>query len=112
MIKKVAEARARKRKRAVAKLKAAKKQAALMAENSDLSEREKVKAVAKAARNLRGDQKARKVYVATKRTKSGSVGQAGGSKVSTLLVVMHVPFALTLIDYGNRVENLSLWTSV
>eukprot|EP01039_Chlorochromonas_danica_P010501 gene10501-11632_t len=87
VIKKVAEARARKRKRVVAKLKAAKKQATLMAENSDLSEKEKVKAVAKAARNLRGDQKARKMYVTTKRTKSGSVGQAGGSKGGKLKFV-------------------------
>ncbi len=79
MIKKVAEARARKRKRAQDKLRAAKKAAALMAENSELSERQKVKAIAKAAsRHQRGgDGKASKVYVATKKTQQGSVGAMG-----------------------------------
>ena len=41
-IKKVAEARARKRKRAVAKLNAAKKLATVQAENSELSEGQKL----------------------------------------------------------------------
>ncbi len=43
VIKKVAEARARKKKRAMHKLNAAKKQASVMAENSELSERQKIK---------------------------------------------------------------------
>lgn len=43
VIKKVAEARLRKRKRAMQKLNAAKKQASVMAENSELSERQKIK---------------------------------------------------------------------
>jgi hypothetical protein len=43
VVKKVAEARARKKRRALLKLKAAKKQANLMAENSELNERQKVK---------------------------------------------------------------------
>ena len=42
-IKKVAEARARKKKRAMNKLKVAKRQANMMAENSELSERQKIK---------------------------------------------------------------------
>lgn len=44
-IKKVAEARARKRKRALAKLKAAKKKASAMADNSEMSQRQKVKVI-------------------------------------------------------------------
>lgn len=44
-IKKVAEARDRKKKRVVQKLKAAKKQANAMAENSELSERQKLKVI-------------------------------------------------------------------
>jgi hypothetical protein len=42
-IKKVAEARMRKRKRAMNKLKAAKRQANALAENSELSEKQKLK---------------------------------------------------------------------
>ena len=42
-IKKVAEARMRKRKRATLKLKAAKKQATVMAESNEISERQKLK---------------------------------------------------------------------
>ncbi len=79
MIKKEAEARARKKKRAMMKLKAAKKQASVMAENSELSERQKVKAIAKAIRNTKTE-KSSKVYVTTKKTKQGSVGQSSGGK--------------------------------
>jgi AdoMet-dependent rRNA methyltransferase SPB1 len=43
VIKKEVEAKARKKKRAVLKLKAAKKQATIMAENSELSEKQKIK---------------------------------------------------------------------
>ena len=43
VIKKEVEARARKKKRAMLKLKAAKKQATVMAENSELSEKQKLK---------------------------------------------------------------------
>ena len=42
-IKKVAEARARKKKRAASTLKAAKKSATVMAENSEMSEKQKLK---------------------------------------------------------------------
>ena len=42
-IKKVAEARMRKKKRALSKLKTAKRQATALAENADLSEKQKLK---------------------------------------------------------------------
>jgi AdoMet-dependent rRNA methyltransferase SPB1 len=80
-IKKVAEARARKRKRAMVKLKAAKKQANALAENSELSEKQKLKAIAKAMRGSKMDKNSGKVYVFTKRTKSGSMGTSSGAKV-------------------------------
>ncbi len=73
-IKKVAEARARKRKRAMAKLKSAKKIANATAENPEMSGREKVKAIARAMRSAKTD-KAAKVYVVTHKTGAGSVGQ-------------------------------------
>lgn len=71
MIKKVAEARARKKKRAVQKLKAAKKQASLMAENNELTEKQKLKVISKAARSAKVDAKSNKVYVSTKKTQAG-----------------------------------------
>jgi AdoMet-dependent rRNA methyltransferase SPB1 len=80
-IKKVAEARARKRKRAMVKLKAAKKQANALAENSELSEKQKLKAISKAMRGSKMDKNSGKVYVFTKRTKSGSMGTSSGAKV-------------------------------
>jgi len=79
VIKKEVEARARKKKRAMLKLKAAKKQATVMAENSELSEKQKLKAIAKAVRNTK-DVKTSKIYVTTKKTKSGSVGQTLGGE--------------------------------
>jgi hypothetical protein len=44
-IKKVAEARARKKKRAMSKLKAAKKQANILAGSSELSDKQKIKVI-------------------------------------------------------------------
>jgi AdoMet-dependent rRNA methyltransferase SPB1 len=86
VIKKEAEARARKKKRAMLKLKAAKKQATVMAENSELSEKQKIKAIAKAVRNNKAV-KPSKVYVTTKKTKQGSMGTAsGGAKVSFVFI--------------------------
>ena len=75
-IKKVAEARARKRKRAVTKLRSAKKQANLMAENSEMSEKQKIKAIGKAMKsaNLK---KSDKIYVVTRKTGAGSTGTKG-----------------------------------
>jgi len=76
-IKKVAEARARKRKRAVAKLRSAKKQANQMAENSEMSEKQKLRAISKAMKSAKMTGRADKVYVVTKKTGAGSVGTKG-----------------------------------
>ena len=78
-IKKVAEARARKRKRAMNKLKAAKRQASLLADNTELSDKQKVKAISKA---MRGSKSATpgKVIVVTKRTGGASSGTVGAGK--------------------------------
>jgi AdoMet-dependent rRNA methyltransferase SPB1 len=76
-IKKVAEARARKKKRAMTKLKAAKKQASMMAENSEMSEKQKLKAISKAMRTSKTD-KPGKVYVVAH--SAGSVGTSSGNK--------------------------------
>lgn len=90
----------RKRKRAAAKLKAAKKQATLMAENSELSEKQKIKAISKAANKFRGE-KSSKVYVTTRKTKAGSVGaMSGNGKVRQQLLLLLArsihAFSLTL----------------
>lgn len=76
-IKKVAEARARKRKRAVTQLKSAKKKANAMAESSELSGREKVKAIAKAMKGTSKTNKPSKVYVVTRKTGGASSGTKG-----------------------------------
>jgi AdoMet-dependent rRNA methyltransferase SPB1 len=70
-IKKVAEAKMRKKKHAQAKLKAAKKQANSLAENSEMSEKEKLKAIQRAMKNSKAD-KPSKVYVVGTKTKAGS----------------------------------------
>jgi AdoMet-dependent rRNA methyltransferase SPB1 len=85
-IKKVAEARARKRKRALTQLKKAKKQATVMAENSELSEKQKLKAISKAMRTSKVD-KPGKVYVVAHKTKAGSVGTSTGAKKGKLKFV-------------------------
>jgi AdoMet-dependent rRNA methyltransferase SPB1 len=54
-IKKVAEARARKRKRAGDKLKAAKKKAEAVSQAPDLSEKEKLRAIGKALNSAKGE---------------------------------------------------------
>ena len=72
-IKKVAEARARKTRRAQAKLSAAKKQAESIANSADLSESMKLKAISKA---LRGQTAKRpgKTYVVAKKGRTGKIG--------------------------------------
>ncbi len=50
-----------------------------MAQNSEMSEREKSKAIAKAMKTSKVD-KPGKVYVVTHKSKSGSVGTMGGGK--------------------------------
>ena len=76
-IKKVAEARARKKKRAVMKLKAAKKKATMMADNSEMSEKHKLKAIAKAMSSSKEDKRG-KVYVVAH--SAGTVGTSTGNK--------------------------------
>ncbi len=74
------------------KLKAAKKQAASLVENSELSQSQKLKAIQKA---MRGASKAganaakpSKVYVVTRKTGAGSVGTSlGGAKGGKLKFV-------------------------
>ena len=80
-IKKVAEARMRKKKRALGKLKAAKRQATALAENADLSEKQKLKAISKAMRGSNKVEKPGKMYVVTRKTSQGSVGTSTGGKV-------------------------------
>ena len=78
-IKKVAEARMRKRKRAMTQLKAAKRQAAVMVDNAEMSEKQKIKAIARAMKGAKSA-KPGKVYVVTSKQKSGSVGTSMGGK--------------------------------
>ncbi|KAL7571246.1 hypothetical protein ACA910_008903 [Epithemia clementina (nom. ined.)] len=75
-IQKVAEARARKNKRAKAKLDAAKKKAEAVANSSDLSDAMKLKAISKA---LRGQEtkKPGKTYVVAKKGRGGNAGGKG-----------------------------------
>ena len=70
----------RKRKRAMAKLKSAKNKANAATENSELSSREKLKAVNRAMKASKTD-KPGKVYVVTRKTGGGSVGTPTGGKV-------------------------------
>lgn len=72
-IKKVAEARARKSKRAKVKLGAAKKKAEAVANNTDMSEAMKLKAISKALRS-QDARKPSKTYVVAKK---GSIGAKG-----------------------------------
>lgn len=86
----MAEARMRKRKRAMTKLKAAKKQANLVAENSEMSEREKLKAISKAMRSSKID-KPGKVYAVCKKTSGGgSTGTKTGGKVGTGISICRI----------------------
>lgn len=105
VIKKVAEARMRKKKRVLMQLKKAKKQASLLAENNELSERQKVKLLAKAMRGKNKDstEKDRKIYVSTKKTQAGSMGSMakGGAKVSreSYAVVLQLRCAYVCVVY-------------
>jgi AdoMet-dependent rRNA methyltransferase SPB1 len=70
-IKKVAEARARKRKAAMGKLRAAKKQATTLAANSEMTESQKVRAISKAMQGTKTGAPS-KVYVVAKKTQGSS----------------------------------------
>ncbi|CAN0341202.1 unnamed protein product, partial [Scytosiphon promiscuus] len=71
-IKKVAEARARKRKRAAQRLVNAKKKATALAANPDMSEREKLKAVQQAMKKGAKSDIPSKVYVVAGKGSSGT----------------------------------------
>ncbi len=81
-IKKVAEARARKKKRLELRMKNVQKQAAAMASNPDMSEREKLRAVKSAMHKVRSmSDKPTKVYVASRKFQGGNqVKKAGKTK--------------------------------
>ncbi|RYG92471.1 hypothetical protein EON65_59155 [archaeon] len=91
--KKEREAKMRKKKRAEQTLKKAKRYASQLAENNELSDREKLKALLKASKKggKSGDKGSGKVYVTTKKTKAGSVGSMkGGSKVSAMCYMVFI----------------------
>eukprot|EP01084_Bolivina_argentea_P295636 509029_1 len=85
-IKKVAEARARKKKRLELRMKNVQKQATAMASNPDMSEREKLRAVKSAMHKVRStSDKPTKVYVASRKFHGGNpskkAGKTKGAKV-------------------------------
>mmetsp|Transcript_17903 Transcript_17903/g.56156 ORF Transcript_17903/g.56156 Transcript_17903/m.56156 type:complete len:797 (-) Transcript_17903:124-2514(-) len=79
-IKKVVEARARKQARATAKLKAAKRKAAALAENPDMTPNQKLRAVQKAMAKGAKLDKPSKVYVVQRKTKNGAISKHAGGK--------------------------------
>ncbi|KAJ8600308.1 hypothetical protein CTAYLR_000729 [Chrysophaeum taylorii] len=79
-IKKVAEARARKRARAQTRLKAAKRKAEAIAENPDMTSAQKLRAVQKAMASKGKIDKPSKVYVVQRKTKSGAISKSTGAK--------------------------------
>jgi AdoMet-dependent rRNA methyltransferase SPB1 len=79
-IKKVAEARMRKRKRAEIKLKTAKKEAKTAAENPDLSDKMKVRAIQRAMKGSKAD-KPSKVYVVARGSNSTGKSTGGSGKM-------------------------------
>ena len=68
----MAEARMRKRKRDMQKLKSAKQRAKTVAENSDMTDKQKIKAINQAMRTTKVDRPS-KVYVVTRKSKAGSM---------------------------------------
>ncbi|KAG5181819.1 Spb1 C-terminal domain-containing protein [Tribonema minus] len=86
-IKKVAEARARKRKRASTKLKAAKKQANAMASNPDMSDRQKLKVIQQALKKGAAADKPTKSYVVAKKFQGGKPSTSGKTKGSKVKFV-------------------------
>lgn len=80
-LKKVAEARARKNRQQMKKLKAAKKKATDIANLPDMSTREKLKAIEKAMKGAQ-TKKQDKVYVVSRRGGRSSTAQSAGKKAS------------------------------
>jgi AdoMet-dependent rRNA methyltransferase SPB1 len=85
VIKKEFEAKMRKKKKMMQQLKKAKKQATVLADNQELTQREKIKLLTKTMKNGKGfGDRNSKIYVTTKKTSKGSVGNmvnGGGNKV-------------------------------
>lgn len=88
----MAEARARKKRRALLRLKAAKAKASAIASNPDMTERDKMRAIQKAVRG-KGDLGARpdKVYAVVRKGGSSTAGKggqggAGGGRARVKLV--------------------------
>lgn len=79
-IKKVVEARARKKARANVKLKAAKRKADAIADNPDMTPAQKVRAVQKAMAKGGKIDKPSKLYVVQRKTKSGAISKLGSKK--------------------------------
>lgn len=69
----------RKRKRAANQLKAAKKQANAVADNSEMSDKQKIKAISRAMKTNKGVD-ASKVYVVTRKSNGASMGTKGEGK--------------------------------
>ena len=78
-IKKVAEAKARKKKRAEKQLKLAKKSATALAENSEMSDKQKLRAIQKAMKGSKSVEKPGKVYVVAKKNGSTTTAGKGGT---------------------------------
>ena len=79
-IKKVAEAKMRKKKHASAKLKAAKKQANQLSENNEMSEKEKLRAIQKAMKNSKADKPSKVYVVGTKQKGASSATKTSNGK--------------------------------
>ncbi len=77
-VKKVEEALARRKKRAALKLKAAKKSATALAENNEMSEKQKLRAIQKAMKTSKVERPG-KVYVVSRRSKGASSASKVGS---------------------------------
>jgi AdoMet-dependent rRNA methyltransferase SPB1 len=92
-IKKVAEARARKRKRAVKKLTDAKKKASNIADNQDISGFEKMNAIKKAMRGSQITNPGKVYVVGTKKGATGTKGRTGNLPSCDLNVWMDIPMS-------------------
>jgi len=85
-IKKVAEARARKKRRSVKKMERAKKQAEKISQQSELSEREKIKEISRLYNKLGRVKKPEPVYVVRRKFQSSGRGPKGGRHAKVKIV--------------------------
>eukprot|EP01126_Amoeba_proteus_P048581 TRINITY_DN5627_c0_g1_i10.p1 TRINITY_DN5627_c0_g1~~TRINITY_DN5627_c0_g1_i10.p1 ORF type:complete len:890 (-),score=254.32 TRINITY_DN5627_c0_g1_i10:305-2974(-) len=84
--KRVVEAKARKKKRYIAKLEKAKSKAKIISDSTDMSEREKIKAIQKLYKGQLSRAKKEKVYVVARKFSSARVKGTGGSNVQVKVV--------------------------